>query len=348
MNKSKIYDFVFLTNTPSFYKLNLCEEISKRGKTLLLVLYGYGPEAVNKKLNHSDTLFDYVFLNEGDISNRSVFKVFLRLLSLMAKVRSRKILFSGWVSPEYNLYSFISPPKKNVIISESAIWDIDMSGIRGFIKRKIIKRMSAALPSGIPHKEFFLKLGYPSKCNITGSVGVLNKLPKVNRELNSPLRYLFVGRLIDLKNVKLLIDVFNQNGRPLTIVGSGELETELKRNAKGNICFRGFIDNEKLGRVYQEHDVFILPSYSETWGLVVEEAIYWGLPVIVSDRVGCGQDMVTNLGTGLIFNSKSSEDLNDKINIMESDYQIYLNAVNLVDFEERTNFQINAYLDLLK
>ena len=47
------YDFVYLTNTPSFYKLNLCNEIAKT-HSLLLILYGYGSEAVNKELKASD------------------------------------------------------------------------------------------------------------------------------------------------------------------------------------------------------------------------------------------------------------------------------------------------------
>lgn len=53
------YDFVYLTNTPSFYKLNLCNEIAKT-HSLLLILYGYGSEAVNKELKASGNYkFDY-------------------------------------------------------------------------------------------------------------------------------------------------------------------------------------------------------------------------------------------------------------------------------------------------
>ena len=58
----KQYDIVYLTNTPSFYKINLCNEIGKK-KKLLLVLYGYGEEAVNKTLeNNISYNFEYRFL----------------------------------------------------------------------------------------------------------------------------------------------------------------------------------------------------------------------------------------------------------------------------------------------
>lgn len=59
---SKSYDFVYLTNTPSFYKLNLCSEIAKT-HSLQLILYGYGSEAANKVMDNSHYDFDYKFIN---------------------------------------------------------------------------------------------------------------------------------------------------------------------------------------------------------------------------------------------------------------------------------------------
>ena len=60
-----ILRFIYLTNTPSFYKLNLCHEIAQQ-HSLLLVLYGYGSEAVNKVLTGNSGGFDYYFLDDGD------------------------------------------------------------------------------------------------------------------------------------------------------------------------------------------------------------------------------------------------------------------------------------------
>lgn len=344
----KQYDFVFLTNTPSFYKLNLCNEISKTHK-VLIVLYGYGTEAVNTVLNNGEKYyFDYAFIHTGDSNKRNKFITFINLISLIRHIKYRKILYSGWMSLEYNIFSFISPRSKNVIICESSIWDVSLNGIKGWIKRMIIWRMSAALPSGKPHKALFDSIGFKGKINVTGSVGIFNKGEKHLTHKNNPLRYIYVGRLIDVKNVSLLIKVFNANGKSLTIVGTGELEEELKSIANSNIIFKGFIDNNKLGEIYQNHDVFILPSFSETWGLVVEEAIYWGLPVIVSDRVGCSIDMVKDLKTGIIFQSQNYDSLQNAIETMEENYDNYKLYVDAVNFTERDKNQIDAYLDLLK
>ena len=346
MNKS--YDFVYLTNTPSFYKLNLCNEIAKT-HSLLLVLYGYGAEAVNKEMSDGQYNFDYCFINQGDSNRRSKLKTFVNLMRLMRRVKAKKIIYAGWMSPEYNLYSFISPKYKNVMVCESSIIDVSLQGWRGAIKRAIISRMGSALPSGRPHAELFKSIGFKGTVHITGSVGIFNKGKReTNLKPNSPLKYIYVGRLVDVKNVGMLIEAFNANSKPLTIVGKGVMEKELKAKANSNITFSGFIDNEQLGAIYQAHDVFILPSKSETWGLVVEEAIYWGLPVIVSDHVGSHVDMVDDLGTGAVFKSDDIDSLNKAIADVEANYDKYKQNVMNVDWQGRDKRQVEAYTSLIE
>lgn len=344
----KYYDFIYLTNTPSFYKVNLCREIGKQ-YSILLVLYGYGQEAVNTTLDdNGSTHFDHIFLNTGDAGVRNKWTVFIKLINLMRHVECRKILYSGWFAIEYNIFAFLSPKEKNVMICESSIFDVSLAGFKGLIKRCIINRMGAALPSGIPHKQLFDKIGFKGALNITGSVGIFNKGKReFAYKTQGELKYIYVGRLVDAKNVSLLIDVFNRNKKPLTIVGQGPLEKELKHKAGNNIRFIGFIENEKLGAVYKEHDVFILPSKYEPWGLVVEEALYWGLPVIVSNKVGSSIDMVEKLGTGIIFESENENSLHSSIVQMEQNLNQYRLNVEKINWEERDKEQIKAYTSLL-
>lgn len=343
------YNFVYLTNTPSFYKLNLCNEICRTGRSVLLVLYGYGSEAVNTELTDGkkNCSFDFVFLHDGDSHRRRKSKTFWRLLKLMHSITYDRVLFSGWLASEYNIYAFLSPKHRNAVICESSIHDISLKGIAGLVKKAIIGRMSYALPSGVPHQAFFDSIGFRGQSHITGSVGIFYKPGHRPKLRHTPLRYIFVGRLIDVKCPGMLIDEFNRTGRPLTIVGAGPLDVELKARAKSNIIFTGFIDNESLGRIYQDSDVFILPSKYEPWGLVVEEALYWGLPVIVSSRVGSADDMVKNLGTGIIFESQNPDSLHSAIEQMEKEYNKYVGAVDAIDWQQRDRNQVDAYLKIL-
>ena len=234
------------------------------------------------------------------------------------------------------------------MICESSIFDVSLVGLKGLIKRCIINRMGAALPSGTPHKQLFDKIGFKGTLNITGGVGIFNK-GKRNffHKTSSELKYIYVGRLVDAKNVSLLIDEFNRNKKALTIVGQGPLEKELKRKAGNNIHFIGFVENDKLGAIYEEHDIFILPSKYEPWGLVVEEALYWGLPVIVSNKVGSSIDMVEKLGTGIIFESEDENSLHSSIVQMEQNLNQYCLNVEKINWEERDKEQIKAYTSLL-
>lgn len=345
------YDMIYLTNTPSFYKINLCNKIAEKS-SILLVFYGYGSEAVNKKLKLGDDYkFDYVFLSGGDASKRNRLEVFVRLFQLMMlHIKCKKILYSGWLATEYNLLSFFTPKSKNCLVCESSILESDFSGWKGWIKKRIIARMSAVLPSGELQKMIFDEIGYRGRVILTGGVGIFNKIERIGRQKidRKDKKYLYVGRIIPCKNLDFLVDEFNKNGRCLTIVGKGEQEQQLKVKAKDNIQFIGFVENEKLGTVYQDHDIFILPSRSEPWGLVVEEAIYWGLPIVVSDRVGSYKDMVDSPKTGVVFELDNQVSFNEALKEVESNYLFYKENVDRFDFDGRDKCQVDAYWQLIK
>lgn len=343
----KEYDIVYLTDTPSFYKVKHFNEVAKSAR-VLMVFNHYSATAVNADVSSGKLNFDTVFLHRGASGNRNKFATFFRLMTLLHDVKWHWLLYAGWKDPEYLLCSLLMPRKRNAIVCESTIYESSVRGLRGLAKRLILARMNAALPSGEPHKQIFDSLGYKGRIIVTGGVGLMDKSGvKLNRIANSPLRYIYVGRLVDVKNVGLLIDVFNKNGKPLTIVGRGLLENQLKAKANSNITFTGFIDNDKLFEIYQQHDVFVLASKSEPWGLVVEEALYWGLPVIVSDVVGCSVDLVKNYGSGCTFRSRDAQSLDEAVEEMELNYESYRAAVDKIDWEARHSQQVAAFLSLL-
>ncbi len=339
------YDFVFLTNTPSFYKLNLCRELAKK-HSLLLVLLGYGSEAVNQV--PAQEPFDVVFLHEGDLHRRNKLHVFFRLLRLMRSVRATVVLYSGWFVPEFNIYSFLSPRRRNAIICESSVLDSPFSGVKGWLKRRIINRMRAALPSGKPHVQLFEQIRFKGSLHPTGGVGLIHFSPRSARtETKFPLRYLFVGRLIPVKNVLMLAQEFKRNGKALTIVGSGPLEQDIRKLNAPNITLTGFIPNEQLAEVYRAHDVFILPSRYEPWGLVAEEALYHGLPVLASQHVGCAGDLIARGDTGELFTPEEPDSLTRAMHRVEQQYKHYLEKIRTIPWEKRKMQQLQAYSELI-
>lgn len=115
----------------------------------------------------------------------------------------------------------------------------------------------------------------------------------------------FAGKLEPLKQVNRLIEAFSQISSPqaqLIIAGTGPDEAALRRQAAehSRIHFLGFVNQSRMPIFYRMLSVFALPSFSETWGLSVNEALACGTRCVVSDRVGCGPDLFGDPNLGAI------------------------------------------------
>lgn len=167
-----------------------------------------------------------------------------------------------------------------------------------------------------------------------------DKIELINKD-SSWFRFLYVGRIVDVKNIEIMIKAFikdfnNSKDIELRIVGEGELRESLSEKYSNykNIIFTGPKFGKELISEYREASAFILPSRFEPWGLVVNEAMSFRLPVIVSDQVGAGFDLVENNGTGYIFQYDDIEDLGEKMSELVMDKKLYQemsnNAYNLI------------------
>src|SRR5207247_11160263 len=81
-----------------------------------------------------------------------------------------------------------------------------------------------------------------------------------------------------------------------------------------NVHFAGFLNRSQISQAYVAADVFALPSRQhETWGMVVNEAMNFSLPIIVTDKVGCADDLVRDGENGFVVSSEDSADLSDRL-----------------------------------
>lgn len=341
-------DILFISNVPSFYKVSLYNEIAKYC-SIYVVFIGRTDQVIIDEDLKSQAKFEFDIINQCIVEQRNIFYTFIRLCSLIYKVSYRFLILGGWDLVELDILLFLVPKKKNGVVCESSIYESTVTGFKGIVKRVLFSRISVVFPSGVPHSAILKELKFKGEIKTTGGVGLFYQpIKRLTQKEVRPLRYIYTGRLIAVKNLELLIDVFNSSGKDLTIVGKGLLECELKNRAKSNIHFIGFIENKMLGEIYSNYDCFILPSKSEPWGLVVEEALYYGLPVIVSDRVGCNIDMVEMYESGVIFKFDDSQSLSDAIDQLERNYEFYQKNAASINFDERNKKQLNIYLDLVK
>jgi glycosyltransferase involved in cell wall biosynthesis len=176
--------------------------------------------------------------------------------------------------------------------------------------------------------EFLRSLGIPEDCIVLCHYTVDNDYfaqatAKVNRievrqRWNIPddaVVILFCGKLVPWKRPQDVLRAFaaiNQQpqvvSNPVYLIYAGEgiLRQSLEIEAKSlgvtdRVRFLGFVNQSRLPEVYAASDLLVLPSEYDSWGLVVNEAMVCGLPVIVSDRVGAERDLVRPGETGEIY-----------------------------------------------
>lgn len=345
----KVYDYIFITNLPAFYKINLYNKLSKLAK--IKVIFISNSSAIrNADFSSTKIDFEHEFLSTRNYEERNKILITLKILKILFFLKYKKLVFPGWELVELIPLMFIYESRKNCILIESSIIETRSTGFIWFIKKMIIKQMSFAFPSGNLQLEILKHANFTGDYNITHGVGIPNRMPKNNikkYESSNDYSYLYVGRVAQEKNLSYLVEMFNRNRKKLTIVGDGPLFDKLKSIAKNNISFHGYVNNEDLAHIYVKHDIFILPSISEPWGLVIDEALWYGLPVVVSCNVGCSDDLVIAENTGVTFKLDDDDSFNEALSEIELNYNYYKDNVIHIDFDKRDTKQINSYLAYL-
>jgi glycosyltransferase involved in cell wall biosynthesis len=187
--------------------------------------------------------------------------------------------------------------------------------------RSIVRHAAGCFPTGTLATEYLAHYG-ASRDKLwcipnTPDVESLWKRARMQRALRqtrharhgfdgSPV-VVFAGRLVGFKQVDLLLRAFQKvrcdPPATLMVLGDGPLRARLEAMAEqlqlgGRVRFLGFINPQDLPEWYSMADLFVLPSSDETWGVVVLEALASGVPVVVSDHVGCHADVVRDPAVG--------------------------------------------------
>jgi glycosyltransferase involved in cell wall biosynthesis len=175
------------------------------------------------------------------------------------------------------------------------------------------------------HKHVVDRLRYPEKRVKSGYSVVDNEHFKSNIPLKSRANNLLcVARFSEEKNLFRLIDAFNnsklKNSWKLKIIGAGPLQRELleKVGVGQNIEIANWCSYQDLPCEYEQAKVFILPSMFEPWGLVVNEAIAAGIPVLLSSEVGALNEIYSDVMSELVFVPKVTDSIRFSLDTLAS------------------------------
>jgi glycosyltransferase involved in cell wall biosynthesis len=221
-----------------------------------------------------------------------------------------------------------------IMMSESTAIDRPRRWWREAIKRRVVALCSASLVSGSCHRDYIEELGatpdrvftgYGAVDNEhfrTGADAALQAEMRLRASRSLPKRYFMAcSRFSKKKNLFRLLQAYARfrskavsSAWALVIVGEGELKDQLlalrdRLGLQGQVHFPGPKDYQELPIYYGLAGAFVHASTSEQWGLVVNEAMAAGLPVLVSERCGCAADLLVPGVNGLLFDPYDVDDI---------------------------------------
>ena len=344
-----MYKLAIISTHPIQYYAPLFRLLSQADELKIKVYYLWGKDTAGKKFDPGfgkDVEWDIPLLNgygysfvENVSKNPGTHHFFginnPDLIRQINKWQPNAFLIFGW-----NLFSHLKVMlhfKNHIPLyfrGDSTLLD-EAPGTRKILRRIFLrwvyKHIDYAFYVGTRNKEYYLAHGLKEHQLIFAPHAVDNKRFMENGEdkkleamqwrrklgiKDDNFVILFAGKLESKKNPSLLLETFIKWQNPKThliFVGNGVQEEELKKIASFNpaIHFLPFQNQSIMPVVYRLGDLFVLPSQGpgETWGLSVNEAMACGLPVLVSDKVGCAVDLIRQGENGFIFKSNDQNEL---------------------------------------
>ena len=318
-----------LTNIISPYRVHLFEKLASNPKIDLDVYFCSKTHSNREWTTPKKFEFNYKLLSGKTLNIFGVYcHINISIISELIKRNYKIIIIGGYDSITNYLAFILSKLRRTPIILWSGSTKNEISFIRKLslpLVKLIVKYSDAYIAYGNRAKDYLVSLGaepqkifkayntvdteYFKKENLKYK-HKKNKL-KAGLGIKNKLVIGYVGQLNPRKNVEFLISAYSKLKSnldvALVIVGDGSLRGELELVCKSkrikDVFFVGFKQKGELPRYYALFDLFVLPSKTEVWGLVLNEAMASGLPVVTNHKVGGSEDLIKNGLNGFVVKS---------------------------------------------
>lgn len=300
-----------ITNMIAPYRIPLFNRLAKNNSIELKVFFEY--ERAGDRLwgiQKNSMKFDYSILRSIPINfSKNKFFSFNTIPKLVHY--KPDVIIGGMFGVTYIqalVYSCITNAKYIMWGEMTEYSERNLGPLRRNLRRLFARLSNGAIAPSTETKTYFQKLGIN---NIVVSLLTVDQMGKKSRQFKSLPKnkdfysILYVGSIEKIKGVDLLLKTFEklekitENRVKLNIVGNEKNEPDFLRRIEKfkrnpNIKFHGFQND--LSTYYKNADIFILPSREDTFGLVVAEAMSYGLPVVCSQYAGCHKDLIFDNG----------------------------------------------------
>lgn len=331
---------LFLTNIPTPYRVSFFNELGKRCE--LTVLYER-TDARNRDKNWNDKKANYfkeIFLNGFALGDES--SLALSVLKHLNKKVYDVIIIGGYSTFTGMLaISYLKIMKIPYILNvDGGVVKRD-SVLKGTLKKTFIKGATAWLSTGNETNKYLLHYGAEQEKihkyafssvlekDILSSILTESEKQVIKKKLNlsNDKVVISVGQFIERKGFDVLLRSsvnIDENIQIYIIGGKPTREyLEIKEHLKlNNVHFLDFTNSKELKLYYLSADLFVLPTREDIWGLVINEAMSYGLPVITTESCVAGLELIEDNENGFIIPTESVLDLSNQINFLMSEEKL--------------------------
>jgi 1,2-diacylglycerol 3-alpha-glucosyltransferase len=321
------------------------EAVAASGTTVAVEYSAVDPTYAWARVTPSGAFPIHTLFSKTEVQSEPLAKARFRLHEVLNSVDPEAVAIPGW-SSRMSLLALDWCLRRQipaVVMSESQAIDERRNSLREFVKRRIVGLYSAGLVGGAPHLSYLESLGMPSGRIFKGYDVVDNSHfamgadaarhdeVRLRRALHLPERYFLASsRFVPKKNLLRLVEAYARYHKKggarvwkLVLLGDGALRAEiLQQRARlglgEHLILPGFKQYKDLPSYYGLARAFVHASTVEQWGLVVNEAMAAGLPVLVSSRCGCAQDLVCEGKNGHVFDPENPVELSEQLLRMAS------------------------------
>lgn len=355
---------LFLTNIPSPYRVDFFNLLGRKMDLTVVFDGSYNEYREESWLKRNKPEFDAVFLKKGEDWKKT-------LRSLLHNKQYSNVVVGTYTTPSgrYSIQYMIRHRIPFAISVDGGLVPDRENPIKKFLKKYYISAAHYWLSSGRETDKYLLYYGakadriyhYPFTSVFDADIRVTpvhqEEIIKIRSQLNikEQVVFLAVGQFIERKGFDLLINVAIRVDHSVGFffIGGEPTDEYINMSAgKENIHFIGFLNKDELNQYYDASDYFVLPTREDIWGLVVNEAMSRGLPVLTTNRCIAGCELVEDNVNGWIIPVDDLAALENAVNsaIALKDQPDKYNSFcqNAINMAKKYSFEtmVDAHIDV--
>ncbi len=350
---------LWLTNIPSPYRLEFFKQLAKTCELTVLFERASSTERDEKWKEFSFDGYEGIVLPGLKIGRDKAFSI--RALRYLLSKKYDKIILTDFLSPMGMLaVATLKLFRRKYILESDGGFVKEESFFKKAIKRFCIKGASLYLSTGKTHDEYYLKYGakadrivrYPFSSVLEKDVLEApltqeeKRVLKEKQNVTEEKAVLYVGQMIHRKGIDILLEsakLFDKNVGFYLVGGSAteEYASYVEKHQLTHVHFVPFVSGEQMKEYYKMADVFVLPTREDIWGLVVNEAMAYALPVVTTKTCAAGIELVSNEENGYLVENNTAQDLADAVKKLLCD-DLLCETIGKRNLEKIRNYTIES------